>query len=220
VQAVKIQYPENPQSQRMVRTQIRSRGVSDERLLEVMAGLPRHRFVPGSSRGEAYGDFPLPIGSGQTISQPYMVALMTEELELRGAERVLEVGTGSGYQTAILAELAAEVFTVELLPDLLARARDLLTELGYRNVHWRAGDGSAGWPEEAPFDRVLVAAAAQTIPASLTAQLADGGILVIPVGSFQHYQTLMVVRRAGGRLEQRESIGCRFVPLVRGSARD
>ncbi len=220
MQAVKVQYPENAQAQRMVRTQIRSRGVADERLLEVMAALPRHRFVPGSSRGEAYGDFPLPIGSGQTISQPYMVALMTEELELGGTERVLEVGTGSGYQTAILAELAAEVYTVELLPDLLARARELLTELGYRNVHWRVGDGAEGWPEEAPFDRVLVAAAAQTIPASLTAQLADNGLLVIPVGSSQHYQTLMVVRRIGGRLEQRESIGCRFVPLVRGGARD
>jgi protein-L-isoaspartate(D-aspartate) O-methyltransferase len=200
----------------MVRSQIRSRGIADERLLAVMCRVARHRFVPGANRGEAYGDFPLPIGAGQTISQPYMVALMTEELRLGGREKVLEVGTGSGYQTAILAELAAEVFTIELIPDLLDPARRLLTELGYENIHYRTGDGSAGWPEQAPFDRVLVAAAAQTIPASLTAQLADNGILVIPVGSSQHYQTLMVVRRAGSRLEQRESIGCRFVPLVRG----
>jgi protein-L-isoaspartate(D-aspartate) O-methyltransferase len=213
---MKVQYPDNPQAQRMVRTQIRSRGIADQRLLEVMNRVARHRFVSGAGRSEAYGDFPLPIGSGQTISQPYMVALMTEELRLSGRESVLEVGTGSGYQTAILAELAAEVFTIELLPDLLERARSLLTELGYDNVHYRAGDGACGWPERAPFDRVLVAAAAQTIPASLTAQLADNGILVIPVGSSQHYQTLVVVRRVGSRLEQREGIGCRFVPLVRG----
>jgi protein-L-isoaspartate(D-aspartate) O-methyltransferase len=215
---VKVKYPDNPQAQRMVRTQIRSRGVSDERLLEVMAGIPRDRFVEGSSRSEAYGDFPLPIGSGQTISQPYMVALMTEELRLHGRERVLEVGTGSGYQTAILAELAEEVFSIELLPELLQRARKLLSELGYENVHYRAGDGWYGWSEQAPFDRVLVAAAAQTIPAALTAQLADNGILVIPVGSSQHYQTLVVVRRVGSRLEQREGIGCRFVPLVRSGS--
>jgi protein-L-isoaspartate(D-aspartate) O-methyltransferase len=214
---MKVRYPDNPQAQRMARTQIRSRGVSDERLLEVMGVLPRHRFVPGAGRGEAYGDFPLPIGSGQTISQPYMVALMTEELRLGGTEKVLEIGTGSGYQTAILAELAAEVYAIELIPDLMARARNLLTELGYANIHYRTGDGTGGWPEAAPFDRVLVAAAAQTIPASLTAQLADNGILVIPVGSSQHYQTLMVIRREGSRLDQRESIGCRFVPLVRGS---
>jgi protein-L-isoaspartate(D-aspartate) O-methyltransferase len=213
---VKVQYPDNPQAERMVRSQLRSRGIADERLLAVMSRIARHRFVPGASRGEAYGDFPLPIGSGQTISQPYMVALMTEELRLSGEERVLEVGTGSGYQTAILAELAAEVFTIELSPELLEPARRLLTELGYDNIHFRAGDGSGGWPEQAPFDRVLVAAAAQAIPGSLTAQLADNGILVIPVGSSQNYQTLMVVRREGSRLEQREGIGCRFVPLVRG----
>jgi protein-L-isoaspartate(D-aspartate) O-methyltransferase len=212
---VKVLYPDNPQAERMARSQLRSRGIADERLLEVMGRVARHRFVPGAGRGEAYGDFPLPIGSGQTISQPYMVALMSEELRLAGKEKVLEVGTGSGYQTAILAELAAEVFTIELIPELLEQARRLLTELGYGNIHYRADDGSGGWPEEAPFDRVLVAAAAQTIPGPLTAQLADNGILVIPVGSSQSYQTLMVVRREGHRLEQREGIGCRFVPLVR-----
>jgi protein-L-isoaspartate(D-aspartate) O-methyltransferase len=212
---VKVLYPDNPQAERMARSQLRSRGIADERLLEVMGRVARHRFVPGAGRGEAYGDFPLPIGSGQTISQPYMVALMSEELRLAGKEKVLEVGTGSGYQTAILAELAAEVFTIELIPELLEQARRLLTELGYGNIHYRAGDGSGGWPEEVPFDRVLVAAAAQTIPGPLTAQLADNGILVIPVGSSQSYQTLMVVRREGHRLEQREGIGCRFVPLVR-----
>jgi protein-L-isoaspartate(D-aspartate) O-methyltransferase len=198
----------------MVRLQLRSRGIEAESVLRVMSVLPRHRFVPGSARAEAYGDFPLPIGRGQTISQPYMVALMTGELGLGGRAKVLEIGTGSGYQTAVLAELAGEVYTVELIPTLLERARGLLEELGYRNIRYRAADGTYGWPEEAPFDAILVAAAAPAVPSALTAQLGDNGVLVVPVGRSQAFQTLLTIRRRGARLEQREGIGCRFVPLV------
>ena len=198
----------------MVRLQLRSRGIEAESVLRVMSVLPRHRFVPGSARAEAYGDFPLPIGRGQTISQPYMVALMTAELGLGGRAKVLEIGTGSGYQTAVLAELAGEVYTVELIPTLLERARGLLDELGYRNIRYRAADGTYGWPEEAPFDAILVAAAAPAVPSALTAQLGDNGVLVVPVGRSQAFQTLLTIRRRGARLEQHEGIGCRFVPLV------
>ncbi|UCF97614.1 MAG: protein-L-isoaspartate(D-aspartate) O-methyltransferase [Spirochaetaceae bacterium] len=211
---MKIAYPDNRQAKRMVRTQIQARGIHDDGVLEVMSRVPRHRFVPGESTFEAYGDFPLSIGHGQTISQPYMVALMTEELHLRGGERVLEIGTGSGYQTAVLAELAGEIYTVELIPELSERSQKLLEELGYSNIIYRSGDGSLGWPEHAPYDRILVAAAAVTVPRPLTSQLADNGILVIPVGDSRHYQTLLIVRRVGRRLDTRESIGCRFVPLV------
>jgi protein-L-isoaspartate(D-aspartate) O-methyltransferase len=212
---VKKTYAENHQAKRMVRTQIQARGIRNEGVLEVMSRIPRHRFVSGVSNYEAYGDYPLSIGHGQTISQPYMVALMSEEMKLRGTERVLEIGTGSGYQTAILAELAAEVYTVELIPELVERSRRLLEELGYTNISYRCADGSLGWPEHAPYDRILVAAAAASIPRPLTSQLADHGILVIPVGDSRHYQTLLIVRREGSRLDTRESIGCRFVPLVR-----
>ena len=212
---MRIDYPANPAAQRMVRTQLRARGIGDARLLEVMARLPRHRFA-GSSRAEAYEDFPLSIGHDQTISQPYIVALMTERLELSGAERVLEVGTGSGYQTAVLAELAREVYSVERIAALLGGARSLIEQLGYTNVTFREGDGSLGWPEASPFDRILVAAAAERIPQPLESQLVDNGLLVIPVGSSADYQMLTVLRRVGGHLEKTESIGCRFVPLVPG----
>jgi protein-L-isoaspartate(D-aspartate) O-methyltransferase len=199
----------------MVRTQIASRGIRDQRILDAMSRIPRHRFVSGVRTVEAYGDFPLSIGHEQTISQPYMVALMTEELRLRGEERILEIGTGSGYQTALLAELARIVYTIELIPSLTKRAQKVLNELGYANVVYRVGDGSEGWDKHGPYDRILVAAAAATIPHPLTAQLADNGILVIPVGDSRHFQTLIVVRRIGNRFDTRESIGCRFVPLVR-----
>jgi protein-L-isoaspartate(D-aspartate) O-methyltransferase len=212
---VKISYPENHQAKRMVRNQIQARGIQDEGVLEVMSCIPRHRFIPGASTFEAYGDYPLSIGRGQTISQPYMVALMSEEMRLRGTERVLEIGTGSGYQTAILAELSAEVYTVELIPELIERSHTLLDELGYTNISYRCADGSLGWPEYAPYDRILVAAAAPSVPRPLTSQLADNGILVIPVGDSRHYQTLSIVRRVGTRFDTQESIGCRFVPLVR-----
>jgi protein-L-isoaspartate(D-aspartate) O-methyltransferase len=212
---VKISYPENRQAEHMVRNQIQARGIRDQGVLEVMSRIPRHRFVSGTSTFEAYGDYPLSIGRGQTISQPYMVALMTEELILSGTERILEIGTGSGYQTAILAELAAEVYTVEVIPELIEHTEKLLDELGYTNIWYRCGDGSLGWSEYAPYDRILVAAAAEAVPRPLTAQLVDNGILVIPVGDSRHYQTLSVVRRRANRFETRESIGCRFVPLVR-----
>ena len=212
---MKIAYPENQQAERMVKTQIQSRGIHDPRVLEVMSRIPRHRFLSGTGTYEAYGDYPLSIGHGQTISQPYMVALMSEELRLRGEEKVLEVGTGSGYQTAVLAELAREVYTVELIPELIKRSRRLLEELGYANISYRTGDGSTGWLEYAPYDRILVAAAATAVPLPLSSQLADNGIMVIPVGDSRRYQTLSIVSRTGNLLNTRESIGCRFVPLVR-----
>jgi len=199
----------------MVKNQIQSRGIRDSKLLEVMDSIPRHRFAAGAGSDEAYGDYPLSIGHGQTISQPYMVALMTDELRLHGTERILEVGTGSGYQTAVLAELGAEVYTVELIPELARHAQKLLAELGYTNIRYRVGDGSRGWIEFAPYDCILVAAAAAEIPNALTHQLADNGTLVIPVGDARSYQILVIVRREGKQLDTRESIGCRFVPLVR-----
>ncbi len=198
----------------MVDLQCRARGVREERVLAALLKVPRHEFVQGALKERAYDDYPLPVGEGQTISQPYMVALMTAELGLNGRQRVLEIGTGSGYQTAVLAELAAEVFTVELIPVLLERAQRLLTGLGYRNIHYLSADGTSGWPAQAPFDAILVAAAAQELPAALAAQLADNGVLVVPVGRSQVYQSLLTVRRRGGHLEQHEGIGCRFVPLV------
>ena len=194
---MKILYPENRQAARMVRNQIQARGIRDQRVLEVMSRIPRHRFVPGAGTFEAYGDYPLSIGRGQTISQPYMVALMSEELALRGAERVLEVGTGSGYQTAILAELAAEVYSIELISELIKRTKKLLKGLGYTNIRYRCADGALGWSEYAPYDRILVAAAADAIPRPLISQLADNGFLVIPVGDSRQYQTLSIVRRIG-----------------------
>ncbi|MBN1836905.1 MAG: protein-L-isoaspartate(D-aspartate) O-methyltransferase [Spirochaetales bacterium] len=206
----------NPLARRMVQAQIRARGIRDERVLDVMSRLPRESFVSGAVAADAYGDFPLSIGYGQTISQPYMVALMTQELALSGDERVLEVGTGSGYQTAILAELALEVYTIELVGPLLRRARRTLDRLGCANVHFKVGDGSRGWPEAAPFDRIIVAAAASSVPHALTEQLADNGIMVIPVGDSRSFQTLMILTRSGRHIESREGIGCRFVPLIQG----
>ena len=198
----------------MIREQILRRGITDERVLDTLSRLPRHLFVPGRWAARAYEDRPLPIGHHQTISQPYMVAHMTRELELSGREKVLEIGTGSGYQTAALAELAAEVYTVERVGPLLQRAQATLARLGYDRILFREGDGFEGWPEKAPFDRILVAAAAPAVPGPLTRQLADQGILLIPVGDSPLYQTLVKVRRMGDRLETQEGIGCRFVPLV------
>ena len=199
--------------ERMVVEQIEGRGIRDQRVLEAMRGLPRHLFVPPDLVLEAYQDNPLPIGSGQTISQPYMVALMTELLELRGGEKVLEVGTGSGYQAAILGKLARRVFSMEKHESLALRARERLEALGIGNVEVRVGDGSAGLPAEAPFDAVIVTAGAPSIPQPLTEQLADGGRLVIPVGS-SGMQTLILVTRDGDDLRQEDRGGCVFVPLV------
>ncbi|HUJ76004.1 MAG TPA: protein-L-isoaspartate(D-aspartate) O-methyltransferase [bacterium] len=201
-------------AQRMVRLQIESRQVTDRRVLEAMRRVPRHLFIPSGGRAAAYEDRPVSIGHGQTISQPYIVAFMTELLELRGGERVLEIGTGSGYQAAILSELCARVFSVERIAPLAERARQTLQELGCRNVWIRVGDGSVGWVEEAPFDRIIAAAAAPSIPQALRDQLADNGVLVLPVGEMKGTQELVVARRIGSTVTVRESIGCRFVPLV------
>jgi len=214
---VLIQYPGNPDGERMVDFQLKARGIYNEKLIAIMSLIPRHLFISGKKRSESYGDYPLSIGFRQTISQPYMVAVMTEKLRLTGREKVLEVGTGSGYQTAVLAELAQEVYTVERIPQLLKRSKKLLIEeLGYPNIYFRSDDGSRGWPEAAPFDRILVAAAAPSIPPELKEQLADNGILVIPVGGSSNYQQLTVLRRSGNHFTVEKGLGCRFVPLVRG----
>jgi protein-L-isoaspartate(D-aspartate) O-methyltransferase len=187
--------------------------VKDPRVLDAMRRVPRHLFVPGASLTEAYGDWPLPIGEGQTISQPTVVAVMTEALELSGNERVLEIGTGSGYQAAVLSLLCKEVFTIELLPRLGERARTRLHELHYDNVQVRIGDGYAGWPEKAPFDRIIITAAPPELPKALIEQLADGGIMVAPVGDI--LQDLLRVRKRDGRITTETLTGVRFVPMVR-----
>jgi protein-L-isoaspartate(D-aspartate) O-methyltransferase len=199
---------------RMVEEQIAARGVRDLRVLQAMAEVPRHLFVDEAQRGRAYEDWPLPIGHGQTISQPYMVAVMTEYLELRGEERVLEVGTGSGYQAAVLGRLAREVFTLERIGPLAEAATTRLRDLGYANVRVLVGNGARGLPEHAAFDRVLVTAACPILPPALVAQLAEGGIIVAPVGEAWSGQTLRVGRKVGSRLATRDVLGCIFVPLV------
>jgi protein-L-isoaspartate(D-aspartate) O-methyltransferase len=199
--------------QEMVRTQIAERGVRDPRVLEAMLRVPRHLFVPQDLRHRAYEDTPLPIGEGQTISQPYMVAWMTELLEVGDQDRVLEIGTGSGYQAAVLCELAKEVYSVEQNPLLAREAEERLLSLGYTNVHLRVGDGTLGWPEEAPFDGIMVTAGAPSIPQPLLEQLAEGGRLVIPVGSAT-MQMLTLVRKEDGTYRTTEEGSCIFVPLV------
>ncbi len=198
----------------MVRLQLENRDIHDARLLEAMRTVPRHSFAPSADRNTAYEDHPVSIGHRQTMSQPYMVAFMTQALELRGPERVLEIGTGSGYQAAILAELCAEVCTIERIIPLAEAAERTLAALGFTNVTVRAGDGSEGWPEKAPFDRIIVTAAAPSIPPTLSAQLADNGLLVIPVGSLERVQEIVIARRTGGAISVERSIGCRFVPLL------
>src|ERR1700674_1612620 len=197
----------------MIETQIRKRGVSSARVLEAMAAVPRHKFVPFKCRHDAYADKPLPIGEGQTISQPYMVAAMTEALELTGSERVLEIGTGSGYQAAVLSLLARQVLTVETHTSLALAAQERLTNLGYTNVHVHNGDGSAGFPDAAPYDAILVTAAAPEIPRPLADQLREGGRLVIPVGR-QVSQQLVQARKENGELNSRALFDCQFVPLL------
>jgi protein-L-isoaspartate(D-aspartate) O-methyltransferase len=196
----------------MVASQIEERGVRDPKTLAAMRKVQRHLFVPPVLAGQAYADHPLPIGQGQTISQPYIVAFMTEALGLRGGEKVLEVGTGSGYQAAVLAEIADRVFTIEIVAPLAEEARARLARLGYRNVEVRAGDGYQGWPEHAPFDAVMVTAAAPRIPEPLKAQLKEGGRLVIPVG--EEYQELIVVTRRGSDYAERRVLPVRFVPMT------
>jgi len=197
----------------MVASQVANRGLRDCRVLAAMAWTPREWFLPPVLARRAYDDAPLPIGSGQTISQPYIVALMTAALTPRRRDRILEIGTGSGYQTAILARLAGIVFTVERLPDLLVEAEERFRRLGLTNIRTRLGDGAAGWPEEAPFDGILVAAAAPRVPEPLLAQLAPDGRLVIPIGDLGS-QELVVLQRSARGFEQRSAGGVRFVPLI------
>jgi protein-L-isoaspartate(D-aspartate) O-methyltransferase len=201
----------------MVMRQLAGRGVRDQRVLAAMRWAPREWFLPSHLAADAYSDAPLPIGSGQTISQPYVVALMTERLEPKRTHRILEIGTGSGYQTAILAYLAGngKVFTIERLPDLLVEAEERFRRLGLTNIETRLGDGAAGWPEEAPFDGIIVAAAAPRIPEPLRAQLAPGARLVIPVGDLASQELVILERPANGEgLVQRQAGGVRFVPLI------
>jgi protein-L-isoaspartate(D-aspartate) O-methyltransferase len=198
---------------RMVETQIRARGVRDPRVLAAMEKVPRHLFVDSSQREQAYEDHPLPIAGSQTISQPYIVALMTELLDLSPKARVLEIGTGSGYQSAVLAELASEVYSIEILPDLARTASEKLKSLGYTNVVVLEGDGYRGWPEHAPFDGIVVTAAPERIPQPLVDQLATGGRMVIPVGGF--FQELKVFTKAkDGSLSEKDIIPVRFVPMT------
>jgi protein-L-isoaspartate(D-aspartate) O-methyltransferase len=205
----------NPESLRirMVETQIKARGIKDERVLEAMKKVPRHLFVPLETAEAAYSDRPLPIGYGQTISQPYMVAVMTEALRLEGPERVLEVGTGSGYQAAVLGELASRVVTTERVPELAEEARRVLRELGYANIEVIMADGSGGHPAGAPYDAIMVTAGAPEIPRVLVDQLAEGGRLVIPVGN-SYQQTLTRLTRLGREQKTERLEGCVFVPLI------
>jgi len=199
----------------MVKRQIEARGVTDERVLSAMRTVPRDRFVPGHYLSMAYEDHPLPIGHGQTISQPYIVALMSELCDLNGTEKVLEIGTGSGYQAAVLSFLAKDVYSIELVDALGAAAKNRLSKMGYDNVHLRIGDGYKGWPEEAPFDVVILTAAPPEIPDELINQLKDGGVLVAPVG--EELQELVKIRKTGSKITRETITYVRFVPMVRGN---
>ncbi len=201
------------QRREMIEKQIRGRGIRDPRVLAALLAVPRHAFIAPQFLAEAYKDQPIAIGEGQTISQPFMVASMTEALELSPDDRVLEVGTGSGYQAAVLSLLAREIYTIESLPDLAEAARERLARMGYENVQVGVGDGTMGWPEQAPFNAIIVTAAAPQIPPPLSAQLADGGRLVLPVGPADTQQ-LLRVRRRGAEFVTEHFYHCRFVPLV------
>jgi len=202
-----------PRMRRRMAEGLRARGIADARVLAAMEVVPRHLFVPEALREQAYGDFALPIGEGQTISQPLTVARMLEALSLAGKERVLEVGTGSGYQTAILSRLARRVYSVERIRDLAVRARGVLAEIGCRNVLVEVRDGTLGWKEQAPFDAIVVTAAGPEVPAALVEQIGEGGRMVLPVGD-RSEQVLTLVRRVGGKLERAQVGRVRFVDLV------
>lgn len=197
---------------RLVAEQIRARGIRDEAVLKALTKVPRHRFVTAAKAEQAYNDHPLPIGAGQTISQPFIVAYMTEAAQIRAHEKVLEIGTGSGYQAAILGELAKEVYTIEIVPELAAGASRVLAELGYRNVHVKTGNGYLGWPEQAPFDAIVVTAAPAEIPPALLEQLAVNGKMVIPVGDL--YQEIIVVTKTKDGVVEKRTLPVRFVPMI------
>ena len=196
----------------MVREQLRGRDIRSARVLDVMGRVPRHLFVAEAQRRDAYADHPLPIGYDQTISQPYIVAFMTQALDVRATDRILEIGTGSGYQAAVLGELGGQVYTIEIVAPLAERARSLLASLGYRNVHVRAGNGYLGWPEEAPFDRIMVTAAPDAVPPALVAQLKEGGLMAIPVGTV--VQELRILRKTANGMETLDTLPVRFVPMT------
>ena len=198
--------------EKMVEVQIAGRGIKNAKVLDAMGKVPRHFFVPEELRDSAYADGPLPIGAGQTISQPYIVAYMTEILELRGAERVLEVGTGSGYQTAVLAEIVKDVFTIEVVATLSQRAQDVLKSLGYVNIQFEIGDGTRGWKDFAPYEAIMVTAAPGSVPKVLQEQLQVGGRMIIPIGV--DYQELVLVRREEKTFKETRLLPVRFVPLV------
>ncbi|MFQ3573093.1 MAG: protein-L-isoaspartate(D-aspartate) O-methyltransferase [Thermodesulfovibrionales bacterium] len=197
----------------MVDTQLIPRGISDRRVIDAMRSIPRHLFVPKAYIQSAYNDMALPIGDGQTISQPYMVAVMTEKLEVNQESKVLEIGTGSGYQTAVLATLAYEVYTIERIESLSHQAEQTLTSLGFKNIHFIVGDGSLGYDEAKPYDRVLITAGAPAVPQPIKDQLADGGIIVAPVGD-RFSQTLIILKKVKGAFTVEYSTGCVFVPLL------
>jgi protein-L-isoaspartate(D-aspartate) O-methyltransferase len=200
------------QRQRMVERQLMTRGIKDARVLAAMAKVQREEFIPADQRTEAYSDGPLPIGYDQTISQPYIVAFMTEQLRLKPSDRVLEIGTGSGYQAAILAELASEVYSIEIVAPLAKNAETTLQRLGYKNVHAKIGDGYKGWPEAAPFDAIIVTCAPDNVPQPLVAQLKDDGRMVIPVGE-RFTQELYLLEKKNGQLKQSTTLPVRFVPM-------
>jgi len=202
------------QRQRMVEQQLKPRGIKDERVLAAMAKVPREEFVPADARVEAYEDGPLPIGYDQTISQPYIVAFMTEQLRPKSSDRVLEIGSGSGYQAAILAELVTDVYTIDIVEPLAKTAEATLQRLGYNNVHIKVGDGYKGWPEEAPFDAVIVTCAPEKVPQPLVDQLKDGGRMVIPVGE-RFAQQLYLLEKKNGQLKESVTLPVRFVPMLR-----
>lgn len=198
--------------EQMVDGQLKVRGIKDGRVLEAMEKVERHKFVPDDLKPNAYDDEPLPIGSGQTISQPYIVAYMTEVLELKGNERVLEIGTGSGYQAAVLAELVKQVYTVEVYEKLAQRARWILSRSGYSNIQYKIGDGTLGWKENEPYDAIIVTAAPAKTPDSLKEQLKDGGRMIVPVG--QAFQNLFLFEKSGQKIQKRKLLAVRFVPLI------
>jgi protein-L-isoaspartate(D-aspartate) O-methyltransferase len=198
--------------ERMVRGQLESRDIRDARVLAAMRKVPRHEFIPPDMRQYAYDDGALPIQKGQTISQPYIVAYMTQLLDLNGTERVLEIGTGSGYQAAVLAEIVPEVYTIEIIPELSRSAQEVLGRLGYANIRFRIGDGYRGWPEYAPFDRIIVTAAPEKIPQTLVDQLKTGGRMVVPVG--RPDQDLIVIEKSAAGITRRSTIPVRFVPMT------
>jgi protein-L-isoaspartate(D-aspartate) O-methyltransferase len=202
----------------MVEEQISARGISDPATLEAMRTVPRHEFLPMRLRGEAYMDYPLPIGHGQTISQPFIVAFMTEAIRPQPGEKILEIGAGSGYQAAVLAQMGADVYTVEIVEPLAEMARQTLERLGFKNAHVRHGDGFRGWPEHAPFDAIIVTCAPDKIPPDLVAQLRDGGRMIIPVGGGME-QELVLLRKEGGKIEKQSVLPVRFVPMT-GEAQD